>query len=642
MKERRRLRDRQRRLERCGDKRKRSLRGYESNKRETSSQFSSDEEPVESERPPKVKLVLRLQPRTKSSSISPSETSSSSVIDLSKDFPEEDAMSVDQNSSDEEDDCCLPPYPRRSISIPCYKPKLDSVYVYSRPSPYNYVAASSSAQSLRRAPSLSHSVASPPPDSDEDSDDEDFRRGITMAAHAVTSPPHIHQPQTNFDYEFGGDWNADIDDLGPGGEDIAFYDIGQPDMGISVKEESRDVEGMLAAWESEDIKPIHASSQDLKKEDESVDTFTHAWSLDTACASESNFSRVKREEFDSPIEGLSPWSTGSSSEDSVASASSVTTDSPVSEYPLTPITQLAYQFQASHLSPMELAVTFPQQRKSSLTWKEVELSSSTKGKMPSHFSWPTAFGTVADGNNDRMDLAQSVSETSGEALPSTAEASAVAILDPLTSSASDVMSYDHLMHEASSFSITTDSSDEDWTAPSAQLYTTPLLYEQVDSTLTAIDTSADTQCHDDVPPLSATEREVFQALCGRPEWDNDKDGGSTSSDILVDPVAQLGPMSQCKTTSRLTIAATPIVEAAASLTEPSRVDAGEAIHGTAVGTSPVKKRGQPKGTENCAPRLKECSQKPLRRSKRVAATVQPKPIYTHTRSRRVSTRSTLS
>src|SRR5882762_5531813 len=75
--EKKRERDRQRRSEQCGQKRKRLLRGRK----------ESDGESADEEKPPKVKLTLRLRPcATSTSSATDSQSSGSpDIIDLSKD-----------------------------------------------------------------------------------------------------------------------------------------------------------------------------------------------------------------------------------------------------------------------------------------------------------------------------------------------------------------------------------------------------------------------------------------------------------------------------------------------------------------------------------------------------------------------------
>jgi hypothetical protein len=142
----------------CGSKRKRSLRGCVAD--------SDSESSIEQVRPPpKVKLTLRLKPLRAFASIS-EPAPAPEPIDVS-----DDDDTSDESSDDESDDAqpqpeqkeepwSLPPYPRRSISIPCYTPSVDGSYSYFPPqTPY------------QRASSVPYSVASLPPDSEDDNDD---------------------------------------------------------------------------------------------------------------------------------------------------------------------------------------------------------------------------------------------------------------------------------------------------------------------------------------------------------------------------------------------------------------------------------------------------------------------------------------
>ncbi|KAJ7694184.1 hypothetical protein B0H17DRAFT_474402 [Mycena rosella] len=143
----------------CGQKRKRSLRGC--------APVSDSESSVEARPPPKIKLTLRLKPLRAFASTIPAPPPPD-------DSDNDDSMSDDSSDDDDSDDgrpeqpeeaeqpWSLPPYPRRSISIPCYTPAVvdgPSTYFHPPQTPY------------QRSASVPHSVASLPPDSEDDNDD---------------------------------------------------------------------------------------------------------------------------------------------------------------------------------------------------------------------------------------------------------------------------------------------------------------------------------------------------------------------------------------------------------------------------------------------------------------------------------------
>ncbi|KAJ7470575.1 hypothetical protein FB451DRAFT_1340031 [Mycena latifolia] len=151
----------------CGNKRKRSLRGCAPD--------SDSESSVEAQAPPpKVKLTLRLKPLRAFASTTSVPSPAPPPVD---DSDNEDSMSEDSSDEDEDEEesddvpqeqpqeeeqpWSLPPYPRRSISIPCYTPSVDGPSTYFHPPQTPY----------QRSSSVPHSVASLPPDSEEDDDD---------------------------------------------------------------------------------------------------------------------------------------------------------------------------------------------------------------------------------------------------------------------------------------------------------------------------------------------------------------------------------------------------------------------------------------------------------------------------------------
>lgn len=255
-KKREREREKERRVEQCGQKRKRPLRGCVAKGSESDSQ--NEETP-----PPKVKLTLRLKPLCRKSPSSDQSSTSNSlqsrIIDLSKDTESDSddsrdgSMSIDSSdeaddetrpgdTTVEEDSWSLPPYPRRSISIPCYTPSLDGPYPYFLPS----VPTLSEESPYRRSPSVPYSVGSPPPDSEDE--DDDFHISMTGARRHYTAPSRRDDL----------DWDADLDSEG---DDTVWESPGPRSPSapilhtfaeVAVKEEISDVQGMLEAWEDFD------------------------------------------------------------------------------------------------------------------------------------------------------------------------------------------------------------------------------------------------------------------------------------------------------------------------------------------------------------------------------------------------------
>ena len=219
-------------VERCGEKRKRPLRGC--------ALRGSDHE-----RPPKVKLTLRLKPLA----VKPStdERSSSVEDDSYESTSDEGSVSVGYSDNEsqtaqvnkgEEEPWSLPPYPRRSISIPCYTPLQG--YYPSYPSPSSY------RDPYRRSPSIAYSIATPPPDSEDEADD--FH--VTMSR---VKDYAYHLPR-NLDVR----WDGELDSEGDGETMWESPSPRSPSAPIiqtsevTVKEEPRDVQGMLDAWDDFD------------------------------------------------------------------------------------------------------------------------------------------------------------------------------------------------------------------------------------------------------------------------------------------------------------------------------------------------------------------------------------------------------
>jgi len=299
----------------CGQKRKRPLRGCVA--RATGS---------EDERPPKVKLTLRLKPlhmlNTSSNVDNVAEGSSSTrPIQVSNDEDDTSGTSDDaDNDDDDEEDAggddmsvdssddqsqtttrmttqsqgqedYLPPYPRRSISIPCYTPSIEAFPSYPYESTYK--------DPFRRSPSVLNHFATPPPDS-EDEDDYLF----DMTRKEKDSDSH--------EDELG--WDADLDSEGEGetvwespGPRSPSAPIILPSE-VTVKEEPTDVQGMLDAWDDFDTSVADARVADvfakvLEGETSQQVKTEHVdpWELDANQSDwhlEDTTARIKQEEFD--------------------------------------------------------------------------------------------------------------------------------------------------------------------------------------------------------------------------------------------------------------------------------------------------------------------------------------------------------
>lgn len=338
----------------------------------------SDCESVEEgKKPPKVKLTLRLRPclASRSPTSEPHSSGSGNVIDLSKDSDSDDylddSMSVD-SSSDEEDvpekgdvPWSLPPYPRRSISIPCYTPSIETYPSFPTVSPS--LSMSSPTNGFRRSPSLPFSIASPPPDSEDEDDDHH----ISMTGSHQCSTGDIRtaarQVDPDWDLDFDseedhGDTETQWESPGPRSPSAPLVSFGQD---VLVKQESRDVDGMLDLWE-----PL-GSNIDGNRVVEVV-----AKAAAGLVGESASMSRVKVEElecwdWEETYGGANPdWYQVSphikqedvESEDALVSGDdmSPTEYSPMSPFP-------------SQTSPILSSSAPSLRRHSELTWKDVEL-----------------------------------------------------------------------------------------------------------------------------------------------------------------------------------------------------------------------------------------------------------------------------
>ncbi|KAF8448012.1 hypothetical protein L210DRAFT_3527688 [Boletus edulis BED1] len=238
----------------CGEKRKRVKRGcrrLSDGSRESSSAGRDSQSPAidsgygelsadssDDERPPKVKLTLRLRPSLTCAPTPAVTSCPREVIDLSSDVngssSEDDGAGADD--SDDADMCpdppevpwSLPPYPRRSISVPCYTPTCDE-RVHS---PLFSTQQHPVTDERRRSPSVPWS-ASPPPDSDHDDFDLDFDSDVDWDSSSLSVPSPA--PALRVKVEA-------TDDVRP------------------FKHEPADIRDMLDAWEDLDCAPTSTVS----------------------------------------------------------------------------------------------------------------------------------------------------------------------------------------------------------------------------------------------------------------------------------------------------------------------------------------------------------------------------------------------
>ncbi|KAJ6623446.1 hypothetical protein B0H10DRAFT_1943870 [Mycena sp. CBHHK59/15] len=264
----------------CGKKRKRSLRHCA-----TASSDSDSPRP-----PPKVKLTLRLKPLNAFASTSPPTASSSSPAPPAVDDDDDNDSMSDDSSDDESNDgrkdeeqpWSLPPYPRRSISIPCYTPAAEGAYPYFQHPQTPY----------QRSASVPYSVASFPPDSEDD--DDDYH--ISMTGGRRSSTGLLHTPA-----KVDSDWDWDADDSEGDGE--TMWESPGPRSPsapvlteVVVKQEPHDVQGMLDPWD--DLGSDSRLPSDVKVE--SID----AWKWQSAYAGRNWYSpgdddeHIKQEDVD--------------------------------------------------------------------------------------------------------------------------------------------------------------------------------------------------------------------------------------------------------------------------------------------------------------------------------------------------------
>ncbi|EMD38584.1 hypothetical protein CERSUDRAFT_113768 [Gelatoporia subvermispora B] len=370
--ERKRERDRLRRAEQCGQKRKRLLRAC------ADKGSDSDSGTEEEKRPPKVKLTLRLKPSLASGSRASSTAASTppadpsqprEVIDLCHDSDMESDSDSESDDSDSASDSssssieeapagtgtgleATPGFPS-SVS---HSPRQDLVH--------------------RRSPSvpLSAVSGSPPPDSeDEDEEYEHYSSMMGGRRRYVRTWSSIDEDDEDMDWS--DDFFADVD-----GETETQWESPGPrspsaqfDDDVVVKQEPNDLASYLDAWDKLDTAPPHTSVADVVAQaaaDVDTDSLLRPkreepdfWDWN-GFASADNFmpdddsTRIKQEEVDVGMPFLvDDLLTPPPDPDSPVSSSS----------PLSPLTSYGSPLEASGSGYLDA------RRPSQLMWRDVEL-----------------------------------------------------------------------------------------------------------------------------------------------------------------------------------------------------------------------------------------------------------------------------
>ncbi|EFI28430.1 hypothetical protein CC1G_13964 [Coprinopsis cinerea okayama7 len=280
----------------AGQKRKRPLRSC------VASGLASDSESEKGEdKRPQKRLTLRIKLNGAFTPRPQPERSQVSSDDDSSD--EEEPMEVDnsdreseapESKKEEEEEWRLPPYPRRSISIPCYTPSYEGAYP-------QFPLHNHYHDPFRRSPSLAFSSGSPPPDSEDEVDDF-----------------HITMTRTD---DFPEDFSSESESEGetqfesPGPRSPSAPPL--PSTSITVKEEPRDLQSMLDAWDDLDAgltepNVVRVEAGPLALKSEPLDL----WDWDSEPTA-----RIKQEDlsFDSLFPSDSAFSTPSLSSPSTSS-----------------------------------------------------------------------------------------------------------------------------------------------------------------------------------------------------------------------------------------------------------------------------------------------------------------------------------
>ncbi|KAF9264841.1 hypothetical protein L218DRAFT_998324 [Marasmius fiardii PR-910] len=286
--------------------------------RDDDSQSSdTDDDQLDEQPPPKVKLTLKLPPLAR---VMAENRANNSKITSDSSLPE-------QRES------CLPPYPRRSISIPPYTPSTDfpsyscfTPILQSIPHPFH--------QSYRRSPSIPYSVASPPPDSEDEEDNGANHHDSD--SHLPRSPSSSYSDSSDIDCDDEDDdddpFDADFEDpeMDSGGDGFSSSDWDDeeeddvdleneadsfstwdspgprspsapplPSAAVLVKEEPTDVQGILDQWEdvldSEPHIKVKVEPTELKW-DWDVSSSPEQWNPTSSSSASASPPHIKQEE----------------------------------------------------------------------------------------------------------------------------------------------------------------------------------------------------------------------------------------------------------------------------------------------------------------------------------------------------------
>ncbi|KAH9854059.1 hypothetical protein C2E23DRAFT_819369 [Lenzites betulinus] len=253
--ERKRERDRLRKAaQACGQKRKRLPRSCADKGSLSSDSSDIDEE----ERPPKVKLTLRLRPCLASTPGASSSHSACSASPSGSPQPEEDS-DIDEDDTDYDSDSdsmsveddedgmtdsgsALSPHLQCPVDIPprpCTIPTLPPPPPPGFPSPHD---------SYRRSTSIPYSEMSGSPPPDSEAEDDDYHITMTNARRLYSrSCATTDDEDSAWDGDFFGDIDVDAetqwDSPGPRSPSVQIEDE------VVVKQEPTDVRGLLDAWE---------------------------------------------------------------------------------------------------------------------------------------------------------------------------------------------------------------------------------------------------------------------------------------------------------------------------------------------------------------------------------------------------------
>ncbi|KIY51054.1 hypothetical protein FISHEDRAFT_71347 [Fistulina hepatica ATCC 64428] len=251
-----------------GQKRKRTLRNCHT------PSSDSEEESVREQPPSKIQLTGKLCLRLKPVMCKEMPISSPPIAESTLNLSTQQQVAIDPSVNVEgeqlSDKSCLPPYPRRPIDIPLWTPTYDG--------PYPDFSWSRSGADARRSPSLSYSLASSPPESDES--DEEYE------------PEPELEPSQGFRAPFGAfasfelrsaDFDFDADDSEGEGDTSTLYESPGPRSPsmpaprslptVNVKEEPTDVQGLLDAWDEMDMDVGDSYRHQLRVKTEHVDSW---------------------------------------------------------------------------------------------------------------------------------------------------------------------------------------------------------------------------------------------------------------------------------------------------------------------------------------------------------------------------------